>query len=197
MALGPQSPAVAPRRRRQHGNAPAVGACTPGGVPAHGDQGDAHTSPEPVAVSRVVTLDLETSAAHERRFEPRTVEFPGVGRIVPTGAGQADEILVGIEVWHWRGHPTDEKVRASLWRRTRQAPLEALLHLCVGPLSLPDLGLRNKFVTLAAGGWPILRGMLSHSYREGSSTSSDRGEPFRGRLLAVFPILPRSACTPP
>jgi hypothetical protein len=47
----------------------------------------------------MVTLDLSAGAAHERRLESHAVDLR-VGRIVPTGAGQADEILVGIEVWH-------------------------------------------------------------------------------------------------
>jgi hypothetical protein len=45
-----------------------------------------------------VTVDLQTSAAYERRFEPHTVDLPRIGQIVPIGVGQADEILVGIEV---------------------------------------------------------------------------------------------------
>jgi hypothetical protein len=45
-----------------------------------------------------VALDLKTSAAHERRLEPHATDLLRVGDVVPIGVGQADEILVGIEV---------------------------------------------------------------------------------------------------
>jgi hypothetical protein len=47
-----------------------------------------------------VTLDLKPGATYERRLEARVVDLLGIGDIVPIGAGQADEVLVGVEVWH-------------------------------------------------------------------------------------------------
>jgi hypothetical protein len=69
-------------------------------MPAQRDQGDTHAPSEPAGTSHVMTLDLEPSTAHERRFEPHAVELFGVGCIVLTSAGQANEILVGVVVWH-------------------------------------------------------------------------------------------------
>jgi len=64
-------------------------------------------------VSPTATVGLKTSTAHERRFEPNAIDLSGVGHTVPVGAGQANEIFVGIEIWHSVAHPTDEKARAS------------------------------------------------------------------------------------
>jgi hypothetical protein len=82
-------------------------------MPAPRDHGHADASRGPAAAGLVMALDVHTGATHNGRLGPNRVYLYGVGSIIPTSACQADEIVVGIEIWHSVAHPTDEKVRAS------------------------------------------------------------------------------------
>ena len=147
VARGPQTPAATRRGSEQHDATPDGHARARARRRAHRRRarGAAH-----LALGARSSARCEpASARHEARPDQGRLE-----RLVLPGAGQAQGVVVGVEVWHVRRATLQTRRKsphAHLRRTCRSAPhlLRRLSGVCGSAATLPGLGLRNKFVTCA------------------------------------------------